>query len=59
MKNKTTEAKPKIPCPCCGKILEVGKDAICRDFYVQCRNRRCSFDGWTAGTIAELVTVNA
>lgn len=37
--------------------MEVGKDEIGGDFYCQCRNKNCEFDGWFADTLKKLKEV--
>lgn len=43
----------KFFCPECGKQMECEEDSIAHDFYVQCRNSRCSFDGAHGETPSE------
>lgn len=45
---------PSINCPECKRKMEVGYDKIANDYYAQCRNRKCNFDGWTALTLEDL-----
>lgn len=46
-----------IFCPECGHKMRVERDNLAGDFYAQCDNKRCSFDGANAPTLAELPKV--
>jgi len=37
--------KPKYLCPQCKRVMEQNFDCIAMDYYVQCRNMKCNFDG--------------
>lgn len=47
---------PKMNCPKCGKNMEVGYNKDGEDYYCQCRNQNCNFDGWNAESPMDLVT---
>jgi len=49
---------PVIHCPDCGQKMEVGYDKAGGDYYAQCRNKTCNFDGWHAPTLEKLVAEN-
>ena len=45
----------KIPCPKCGKNLELGQELADESYYAQCRNKNCNYDGTWADTFKDLV----
>lgn len=45
----------KIKCPECKRLMEVRSDSITKDWYAQCRNQKCNFDGTYANSPEELV----
>lgn len=53
---KSKTEKTTVRCPVCSHKMTVHRDPIAGDFYVQCRNKDCWFDGVYGDTVQYVVS---